>query len=114
MNADMLITIPLTSSILEYKYSNHIKVIIKRGGLYHDDPLFFRIHLVLFTALDISSFKSLASKSTWMGFLKDQIKYPISSVHISKKNWLHVSHAYVKIKLHSQSSHNSIPTHTGH
>lgn len=63
MYADTLITIPLTSSILEYKYSNHIKVIIKRG-LYHDDPLFFRIHLVLFTALDISSFKSLASKST--------------------------------------------------
>lgn len=62
MNVDMFIIILFILFILEYKYSNYIKVIIKRGGFYYDDFLFFRIYLVLFIVLDIFFFKFLVFK----------------------------------------------------
>lgn len=61
MNVDMFIIILFILFILEYKYSNYIKVIIKRG-FYYDDFLFFRIYLVLFIVLDIFFFKFLVFK----------------------------------------------------
>lgn len=61
MNVDMFIIILFILFILEYKYSNYIKVIINRG-FYYDDFLFFRIYLVLFIVLDIFFFKFLVFK----------------------------------------------------